>query len=130
MSSAPPSPSRPGSSTVTPAAAPAAGSPGPGDATTTSSEPVTRVQRLLSKLLLALFILYCIEAGIFLVWAPWTTFWERAFAAWSSPGLTLLMANPWMRGAVTGFGLIHLVWGLHDLYRWLGGSFRRESPPT
>jgi hypothetical protein len=34
------------------------------------------------------------------------------------------MLHPWFRGAVTGFGMVHLVWGAHDLI----GLFTRRSP--
>ena len=34
--------------------------------------------------------------------------------------------RPWVRGLVTGFGAVHLVWGAHDLDAWL--SSRRDRP--
>jgi hypothetical protein len=61
------------------------------------------------------FILYCIEAGIFLLWAPWTGFWERALSGLPFPGILHALLAPVARGGVSGFGLVHLVWGLHDL---------------
>ena len=64
------------------------------------------------------FILYCIEAGVFLLWAPWTPFWERAVFGLPFPGLAEIdafLVEPLTRGAVSGFGLVHLVWGIHDL---------------
>jgi hypothetical protein len=63
-----------------------------------------------------LFILYCIEVGSFLVLAPWSPTWERAilFFPLSATVLPLLLSSL-LRGGVTGFGLIHLVWAAHDL---------------
>jgi hypothetical protein len=61
------------------------------------------------------FILYCIEAGIFLLFVPWSPMWERSLAHLSLAYTGSLALDPLFRGAVTGFGLIHLVWGTHDL---------------
>jgi hypothetical protein len=89
-----------------------------------------RPTRITSRLLFALYVLYCIEAGIFLVWAPWTTFWERTCVSLPWIEVGRLMLVPWVRGAVTGFGLMHLVWGLHDLERWFAGGSRRRPTPA
>lgn len=91
------------------------------------SRPTTPFARLVNRLLFVFYILYCVEAGIFLAWAPWTDFWTRTFVAlpWGDFGPWLL--DPWVRGAVTGFGLIHLVWGLHDLEAWFSRGGRRRK---
>lgn len=62
-----------------------------------------------------LFILYCLEAGLFLLAAPWSPFWEKVVLPVPPGFLQVLLLHPMLRGAVTGFGLVHLVWGLHDL---------------
>jgi len=66
-------------------------------------------------LLRVLFVVYCIEAGLFLLLSPWTTSWGRlgALLPWSA--LRDLVLAPWFRGLVTGFGLVHLLWALHDV---------------
>ncbi len=70
-----------------------------------------------SGLLRVLFVIYCVEAGLFLVIAPWREFWSLLVSrsALSQVYLGAFFMLPWVRGAVTGFGLIHLVWGIHDL---------------
>lgn len=94
------------------------------------SRPPVPTTRLVTRLLFVFYILYCIEAGIFLVWAPWTAFWNRTFVSLPWSGLGRWMIDPWIRGAITGFGLIHLVWGLHDLERWYSrGARRRRATP-
>jgi hypothetical protein len=62
-----------------------------------------------------LFILYCIEAGTFLVLAPWSPVWDRTLVQIPFDLLRELVLHPVFRAGVTGFGLIHLVWGAHDL---------------
>jgi hypothetical protein len=68
-----------------------------------------------SSLFRILFILYCIEAGTFLVLAPWSPVWDRLMIQLPGEILRAFGLYPVARAAVTGFGLIHLVWGAHDL---------------
>jgi hypothetical protein len=73
------------------------------------------------------FILYCFEAGTMLLFLPWHTVWDQLLLhLGSSEGLGQLFAHPLFRGAVSGFGLIHLVWGAHDLEVLL----LRPKPPS
>ena len=67
----------------------------------------------------AFFVLYCLEAGIFLVMAPWSGVWESLLADFPVARLHGILLLPAVRGAISGFGLIHLVWGAHDLEFWL-----------
>lgn len=62
---------------------------------------------------------YLIEAGLLLVLAPWTALWDRNFFARAVPWLGVWMANAYVRGGVTGIGLITTIAGLRDL----AGSF-------
>jgi len=68
------------------------------------------------------FVLYCTAVGVVLLLAPWTPGWDHMVA--HLPGLRLL-GTPLLRGALSGFGLVHLVWGIHDLQELL----RPDGPP-
>lgn len=72
-----------------------------------------------STFLTLLFIFYCAEAGALLVFAPWKPVWDRTMMQIPFQELRALMLHPVMRGAVTGFGLVHLVLGAHDLHKLL-----------
>ncbi len=65
------------------------------------------------------FILYCVEAGVFLCLVPWNLAWDRTILQLPMARLWMFGLNPAVRAAVTGFGLMHLVWGAHDLDRLL-----------
>ena len=71
-----------------------------------------------------LFIVYCIEAGVFLLLAPWGPMWERTLAHLPLGPLGPALLHPAFRGAVTGFGLVHLVWGANDLQAFLASRRR------
>lgn len=82
----------------------------------------------MSGFLRLLFIVYCVEVGLFLVVAPWTGLWSQLMAPYTR-GVEDVLFHPLLRGAVTGFGLVHVVWGAHDSLFWLqgrrsGGSLR------
>lgn len=47
--------------------------------------------------------------------APWTLFWERNYFAHALPSLGQWMENAYVRGGVTGIGLVTVLTGLRDL---------------
>lgn len=67
---------------------------------------------LLTRLLLAVFFL---EAGLLLLFVPWSGFWERNYFAEAAPFIGWLTRNFFVRGAVSGLGLINVVAGLVEL---------------
>lgn len=62
-----------------------------------------------------LFGLYCLEAGIFFIIAPWTRFWTLSPLLHSTAALSAIVDNPYFRGLVSGFGVVHLVVGIHAI---------------
>ncbi|HSN85859.1 MAG TPA: hypothetical protein VL025_03830 [Thermoanaerobaculia bacterium] len=68
-----------------------------------------------SSMFRVVFILYCFEAGTMLLFLPWHAVWDQLLLRLSSETLRQLFVHPVFRGAVSGFGLVHLVWGAHDL---------------
>ncbi|HUP44766.1 MAG TPA: hypothetical protein VM779_04550 [Thermoanaerobaculia bacterium] len=71
------------------------------------------------------FALYCIEAGLFFTVVPWTRLWTMN--PWLHQSLTigLWVDNPFVRGFVSGFGIVHILVGVKDLLR-LARARRRE----
>ena len=61
------------------------------------------------------FALYCLEAGLFLIVVPWTRLWTFNPLLHSSEALTLIAGNPFVRGFVSGFGVVHLIIGIKDI---------------
>jgi hypothetical protein len=71
-----------------------------------------------------LFILYCAEAGVLLLFAAWSPVWDHTVVQFPLTMLRGVMLHPYFRGAVSGFGLVHLVWGAHDLHALLSRKAR------
>jgi hypothetical protein len=57
------------------------------------------------RLLLTAFFL---ETGAVLLLAPWSEFWDRNYFAQALPFVHALMINNFVRGAVSGLGLVNM----------------------
>lgn len=62
-----------------------------------------------------IYVAYFLEVGLLLVLVPWTAFWERNYFAVSSPHFQELLRNNFVRGAVSGVGIVNLLMGFKDL---------------
>ena len=65
------------------------------------------------------FLVYCLEAGLFLLLSPWLPAWNHVALLVPFGTLRELLLTPWSRALISAFGLLHLVWGLHDLELFL-----------
>jgi hypothetical protein len=61
------------------------------------------------------YVAFFLEVGLLLVVLPWSAFWEHNYFAEAWPALQSLLTNNFVRGAVTGLGLVNLVAGFADL---------------
>lgn len=62
----------------------------------------------MNRLLRVLLFLICFELGILLIIVPWSSFWERNFFLDRYPELIPVLLNPFLRGAITGIGLLDI----------------------
>lgn len=62
--------------------------------------------------------------------APWTSLWDQNFFAEAVPALGDLMANQFVRGGVTGVGVVTAIAGLRDLTGAVLARLPRETTPT
>ncbi len=63
------------------------------------------------------FALYCVEAGLFFTVVPWTMIWTLNPILHHSVSIGMWADNPFVRGFVSGVGLLHLLVGTRDLLR-------------
>lgn len=66
----------------------------------------------MKRLLLVAFFL---EIGFVLIVIPWSAFWDRNYFAELVPPLHAFITNNFVRGAVSGLGLIDVSVGLVEL---------------
>ncbi len=66
-------------------------------------------------------VLLCFELGVVLVFIPWSAFWERNFFLDRFPLLIPVVLNPFLRGLISGLGLLDI---------WIAGSLLRRLRPA
>jgi hypothetical protein len=62
-----------------------------------------------------LYIAFFIEGGLLLVVLPWSEFWDRNYFGLTSPIIHAVIANDFVRGAISGLGLLNLAAGLAEI---------------
>jgi hypothetical protein len=74
-------------------------------------------------------VAFFLEVGLLLIVLPWSAFWERNYFASVWPRIAPLIQNNFVRGAVTGVGIVNLVAGFADLTSVIGiGGDRKVEP--
>lgn len=68
-----------------------------------------------------------LETGLLLVLIPWSNFWERNYFVEWSPAVESLLTSNYVRGAISGLGLVNLGAALVELADLLGS---RIPAPT
>jgi hypothetical protein len=61
-------------------------------------------------------VAYFLEVGFLLVFVPWSSFWERNYVSQLVPAIGFVTRSFFVRGAVSGLGLINLVAGVAELF--------------
>jgi hypothetical protein len=62
-----------------------------------------------------LYVVVCIEVGIFLTLVPWSAIWERNYFLDAYPPLRAILLVPAVRGAVAGLGIANIYMGLKEV---------------
>ena len=74
-----------------------------------------------------------LEFGCMLLVVPWSAYWDRNYFAALVPQLHALIINNFVRGAVSGLGLINVVAGVAELvsvYTARGAATRLSVNPS
>jgi hypothetical protein len=62
-----------------------------------------------------LFVAYFLEVGLLLVLVPWSGFWDRNYFTMAFPALREISHNNYVRGGVSGLGIVNLLMGFDEL---------------
>ncbi|HTG90162.1 MAG TPA: hypothetical protein VL914_08195 [Vicinamibacterales bacterium] len=82
---------------------------------------------MLKRLLL---VAYFIEVGLLLVLVPWSPFWERNYFVTAFPAIHAIIRNYYVRGGVSGLGVVNLLMGFNELASLLMARRRMETMET
>jgi hypothetical protein len=70
----------------------------------------------LQRVFVVVYVLFCIELGLVLIALPWTRFWFTY--DWISPSLQHFLQQGFVRGAVSGLGLLDIWLGIVEAVRY------------
>ena len=79
--------------------------------------PQPPAYRWYHKVSALLFIVFCMELGVFLLWFPWTEYWDHNFFSSLVPEWHRFWSNSYLRGAVSGVGVVNLYISLVEIIR-------------
>ena len=65
-----------------------------------------------------LLITFLLEIGFMLILLPWSTYWDHNYFASALPPVHVFITNNFVRGAVSGLGIVNMTVALADLL-WL-----------
>ncbi len=69
------------------------------------------------KMAAVLLITFCLEIGLFLLIFPWTEYWDSNYFVSLAPQWRAYWDNMYIRGAVSGLGVINLYISLVEVFR-------------
>lgn len=92
-------------------AGPAVVKPAQEPASTPEDSPVAR---WIHRITLVVYVMFCIEIGLVLAVLPWRPVWTDNSIVIAYPALRSFLGNNFVRGVVTGVGLLDLWVGIWD----------------
>jgi hypothetical protein len=67
-----------------------------------------------------LYIAFCLEMGVFLFVFPWVSGWHHNFFIGRYPWVSALSRNYYVRGAISGIGLVDIFLAFYEVWRMRG----------
>jgi hypothetical protein len=64
--------------------------------------------------------------GLALILAPWLELWETNYFVYTYPALGLVVRSPYVRGAVTGLGVLDVLLSLEAIRQWTSAVATRS----
>lgn len=63
----------------------------------------------MNRVLRVILLLLWLELGLLLVLVPWSDYWEMNYFLNRFPGLIPYLLNPYLRGVISGLGLVDAI---------------------
>jgi hypothetical protein len=90
----------------------------PASETAASPIPVPRPEyRWFHKMSAVLFATFCLEIGCFLLIFPWTDYWDSNYFSALVPAFRQYWDNMYVRGALSGIGVMNLYIAFGEMLR-------------
>lgn len=75
-----------------------------------------------------LLVTFFLEVGFVLVVVPWSAYWDRNYFAQALPHVHALITNNFVRGAISGLGIINLLVGVVELASFFITRREQDQP--
>ena len=72
---------------------------------------------MFTRLLRVVLLLIWLELGLVLILVPWSEFWDINYFLYQYPALGLVVKNPYLRGAISGLGVMNVFLALEAFRR-------------
>ena len=72
---------------------------------------------MMTRLFRVVWLLVWLELGLVLILVPWSEVWETNYFLYQYPSLAFFVDNPFMRGAISGLGLMNVFLALEAFRR-------------
>ena len=77
--------------------------------------PEVAPPRWMARIMMIVFVAFCIEVGLVLITVPWIPhLWDENSMLTAWPNLRAFLAQNFVRGAVTGLGLLDIWLGVYE----------------
>lgn len=70
------------------------------------------------RLLTIIYIVFCLELGLFLFILPWVSLWGKNYFVDHYPLVSYISRNYFLRGAVSGLGLADIWMAIYEIWRF------------
>ena len=72
---------------------------------------------MMNRIVRLLLLLLWLELGLALILVPWSEFWEMNYFLYRYPELAFFVKNSFLRGAISGLGLMNVLFVLEAFRR-------------
>lgn len=76
--------------------------------------PVPRYVIWLHRISMVVFVVFCIELGMFIAVLPWISVWNQNIVVLTHPALRDFLNQNFVRGAISGMGIVDLWIGIWE----------------
>ncbi|HXN19459.1 MAG TPA: hypothetical protein VN875_14070 [Candidatus Binatus sp.] len=72
---------------------------------------------MMNRILRVVLLLLWLEVGLALILLPWSELWEMNYFLYRYPDLAFIVKNSFLRGAISGLGVMNVVYVLEAFRR-------------
>jgi hypothetical protein len=72
---------------------------------------------MIARLFRVVWLLVWLELGLVLILVPWSEIWETNYFLYQYPSLLFFVNNPFIRGAISGLGIMNVFLALEAFRR-------------